>query len=227
MKLRKIPPMALVIFAVCMVSYSGPMIKGALNAGANPSSIAFLRMFSATFLLLPIQLRSAKQKGIAFLEACGISKDATVEELRALPPEAFTPKAGSGMSRAQGEMVYDGTLVPFQSLRECLLKYGMHIDSYRTSKVPRKDTAYPPYRRNGGNLFPPQALPTAVSKAPDRHKCPSRSASQPLFGDEVCKCRLHLSIFLYVGQFVFLNISTNRLHPSLQNVQPPQYIAKT
>lgn len=66
MKLRKIHPMALVVFAVCMVSYSGPMIKGALNAGANPSSIAFLRMFSATFLLLPIQLRSAKQKGIAF-----------------------------------------------------------------------------------------------------------------------------------------------------------------
>ena len=66
MKLRKIHPMALVVFAVCMVSYSGPMIKGALNAGANPSSIAFLRMASATFLLLPIQLRSAKQKGIAF-----------------------------------------------------------------------------------------------------------------------------------------------------------------
>lgn len=73
-------------------------------------------------------VKEAEQKGIAFLEACGISKDATVEELRALPPEAFTPRAGSGMSRAQGEMVYDGTLVPFQSLRECLLKYGMHID---------------------------------------------------------------------------------------------------
>ena len=66
MSLKKIPPMVLVVFAVCMVSYSGPMIKGALNAGANPSSIAFLRMFSATVLLLPLQLRSAKQKGIAF-----------------------------------------------------------------------------------------------------------------------------------------------------------------
>ena len=66
MKLRKIPPMALVIFAVCMVSYSGPMIKGALNAGANPSSIAFLRMFSAMVLLLPTQLHSARKKGIAF-----------------------------------------------------------------------------------------------------------------------------------------------------------------
>ena len=66
MKLKKIPPMALVIFAVCMVSYSGPMIKGALNAGANPSSIAFVRMFSATFLLLLIEQKSIKTKGIAF-----------------------------------------------------------------------------------------------------------------------------------------------------------------
>ena len=66
MSLKKIPPMALVIFAVCMVSYSGPMIKGALNAGANPASIAFLRMFSAMLLLLPTQLRSARKKGIAF-----------------------------------------------------------------------------------------------------------------------------------------------------------------
>ena len=30
--MKKHSSMALVVFAVCMVSYSGPMVKGALNA---------------------------------------------------------------------------------------------------------------------------------------------------------------------------------------------------
>lgn len=64
MKKQKLPTMALVIFAVFMVSYSGPMIKGALGAGANPSSIAFLRMLSATVLLAPVEIRSAREKGL-------------------------------------------------------------------------------------------------------------------------------------------------------------------
>jgi len=34
-----------------MVSYSGPMVKGALQAGANPASIAMLRMLSAGGIL--------------------------------------------------------------------------------------------------------------------------------------------------------------------------------
>lgn len=58
--------MALVIFAVCMVSYSGPMVKGALNAGASPASVAFLRMLSAGLLILPLDARSARKKGIPF-----------------------------------------------------------------------------------------------------------------------------------------------------------------
>ena len=62
MKLKKIPPMAMVIFAVCMVSYSGPMIKGALNAGAAPASVAFLRMLAAALLLSPIELAQMKKK---------------------------------------------------------------------------------------------------------------------------------------------------------------------
>lgn len=65
MKKQKLPTMALVIFAVFMVSYSGPMIKGALGAGANPASIAFLRMLSATVLLAPLEIRSAREKGLA------------------------------------------------------------------------------------------------------------------------------------------------------------------
>ena len=48
---RKPSAMALVAFAVCMVSYSGPMVKGALNAGASPLSVAFVRMLAAGLLL--------------------------------------------------------------------------------------------------------------------------------------------------------------------------------
>jgi len=58
--------MALVIFAVCMVSYSGPMVKGALNAGANPASVAFLRMLSAGVLILPLDFSKAHKKSVPF-----------------------------------------------------------------------------------------------------------------------------------------------------------------
>ena len=58
--------MALVIFAVCMVSYSGPMVKGALGAGANPASVAFLRMLSAGILILPLDFSNARKKGVPF-----------------------------------------------------------------------------------------------------------------------------------------------------------------
>ena len=39
--MKKHSSMALVVFAVCMVSYSGPMVKGALNEGASPISWRF------------------------------------------------------------------------------------------------------------------------------------------------------------------------------------------
>ena len=64
MKLKKIPPMVLVIFAVCMVSYSGPMIKGALNAGAAPASVAFLRMLASAILLSPIEIAQMRKHRI-------------------------------------------------------------------------------------------------------------------------------------------------------------------
>lgn len=56
--------MALVIFAVCMVSYSGPMVKGALNEGASPISVALLRMAAAAVLLLPYEVRQCARKRI-------------------------------------------------------------------------------------------------------------------------------------------------------------------
>lgn len=58
--------MALIIFAVCMVSYSGPMIKGALNAGASPVSVALARMAAAAVLLLPFDLRKCSRAGVRF-----------------------------------------------------------------------------------------------------------------------------------------------------------------
>ena len=58
--------MALVIFAVCMVSYSGPMVKGALNEGASPISVALLRMVAAGVLLLPFDLRRCARRRIPF-----------------------------------------------------------------------------------------------------------------------------------------------------------------
>ncbi len=56
----------LVIFGVCMVSYSGPMVKGALNAGATPVAIALVRMLSAGLLLLPFELRVCAKRRIPF-----------------------------------------------------------------------------------------------------------------------------------------------------------------
>lgn len=64
MKIKKIPPMVLVVFAVCMVSYSGPMIKGALNAGAAPASVAFLRMLAAGLMLTPIEVAQMRRHRI-------------------------------------------------------------------------------------------------------------------------------------------------------------------
>ncbi len=63
--MKKIPPMAMVIFAVCMVSYSGPMVKGALNAGATPASVAFVRMLMAGALITPMESYRMKKKGIS------------------------------------------------------------------------------------------------------------------------------------------------------------------
>ncbi len=44
----------LVLLGVVMVSYSGPLVKGGLLAGANPASMAFTRMLLAAVLLLPL-----------------------------------------------------------------------------------------------------------------------------------------------------------------------------
>ena len=45
------PSYLLVLLGVVMVSYSGPLVKGGLLAGANPVTVATLRMLFS-FLLL-------------------------------------------------------------------------------------------------------------------------------------------------------------------------------
>jgi drug/metabolite transporter (DMT)-like permease len=47
----------LVVLGVLMVSYSGPMVRGALLQGATPVTVAFLRMLFSGLLLLPLSLR--------------------------------------------------------------------------------------------------------------------------------------------------------------------------
>lgn len=56
----------LVIFGVCMVSYSGPMIKGALNAGATPVSVALVRMLAAGAVMLPLEIVVCRKRGERF-----------------------------------------------------------------------------------------------------------------------------------------------------------------
>ena len=44
----------LVLLGVVMVSYSGPLVKGGLLAGANPASMAFTRMLLSAVMMLPL-----------------------------------------------------------------------------------------------------------------------------------------------------------------------------
>ena len=48
------PSYLLVLLGVAMVSYSGPLVKVGLNFGANPASIAMMRMALSAVILLPI-----------------------------------------------------------------------------------------------------------------------------------------------------------------------------
>ncbi len=50
------PSYLLVLLGVVMVSYSGPLVKGGLLAGANPVTVAALRMLFSFLLLTPVML---------------------------------------------------------------------------------------------------------------------------------------------------------------------------
>ena len=55
------PSYLLVLLGVAMVSYSGPLVKLGLQFGANPASIAMMRMVLSAVILLPIMC--VKRKG--------------------------------------------------------------------------------------------------------------------------------------------------------------------
>jgi len=59
----------LVILGVVMVSYSGPLVKGALLQGATPVTVAFLRMFFSGLILLPFSLRKREGETYSSLAA--------------------------------------------------------------------------------------------------------------------------------------------------------------
>lgn len=60
------PYYILVLLGVAMVSYSGPLVKGALIAGANPVTVAMLRMvFSAVILCAVMCIPARKKPGDA------------------------------------------------------------------------------------------------------------------------------------------------------------------
>ncbi len=48
------PYYLLVLLGVAMVSYSGPLVKAALLAGANPITVALMRMVLSSLMLLPV-----------------------------------------------------------------------------------------------------------------------------------------------------------------------------
>ena len=59
----------LVILGVVMVSYSGPLVKGALLQDATPVTVAFLRMLFSGLLLLPFSLRKREGEERSSLSA--------------------------------------------------------------------------------------------------------------------------------------------------------------
>ncbi len=59
------PSYLLVLLGVAMVSYSGPLVKLGLAQGANPVSIAMMRMMLAALILLPMMCVKTKKQPVA------------------------------------------------------------------------------------------------------------------------------------------------------------------
>lgn len=70
------PSYILVIIGVVMVSYSGPLVKAALLTGANPVTVAMMRMVLASLLLLPALCvkRGGKPAPIASLRTMSVKQ---------------------------------------------------------------------------------------------------------------------------------------------------------
>ncbi len=59
------PSYLLVLLGVAMVSYSGPLVKLGLAQGANPVSVALMRMVLAALILLPLMCVKTKKQPVA------------------------------------------------------------------------------------------------------------------------------------------------------------------
>ncbi len=59
------PYYLLVLLGVAMVSYSGPLVKAALLAGANPITVALMRMVLSSLMLLPVMCIPGRNKAEA------------------------------------------------------------------------------------------------------------------------------------------------------------------
>lgn len=123
---------------------SGGSLKACILA-ANPVSCGQIRRCIPQSGLKWLQsfptMDEAEQKSRRFLSSCGIDPDASLEQLRALPPEAFRPQPGEtgGFLAMPGEMVCDGELVLDTSLRVLLERYGGNVDFLSGSNLGEAD----------------------------------------------------------------------------------------
>ena len=101
---------------VCMMAGS-PAAKGMIRRVIAHSGLKWLQQFKTQ--------EEAEAEGREYLESCGIDPDISAEELRALPPTSFVLK---GQGKVPGEMVYDGDLIPYPVMKDCLEAYADGID---------------------------------------------------------------------------------------------------
>ena len=101
---------------VCMMAGS-PAAKGMIRRVIAHSGLKWLQRFKTR--------DEAEAEGKAYLQACGIDPEISAEELRALPPTSFLLKV---QAKVPGEMVYDGGLIPYPVMKDCLEKYAGGID---------------------------------------------------------------------------------------------------
>ena len=101
---------------VCMMAGS-PAAKGMIRRVIAHSGLKWLQQFKTQ--------EDAEAEGRAYLEACGIDPEISAEELRALPPTSFALKVPV---KVPGEMVYDGELIPYPVMKECIEAYAGGID---------------------------------------------------------------------------------------------------
>lgn len=77
-------------------------------------------------------MAQAEAEGQSYLEALGISKDTSLEELREMDAEVFLGKPGSNLGphgpRMPGSMVHDGKWVPAQNAEDSMEQYAYDLD---------------------------------------------------------------------------------------------------